>query len=259
MEQLLKRLEENQHDPTAPVHLSASSIAKHMKCPRQWQQSYIFGDRGPSSAAMEIGNAVHLALSRVFSDETLGDPWADNLKDKEVEWETPHDEARNIYKAHVYHYWETVGKYLLPDVVAAEREYFHMVSGVPIPVNMKIDLELTNLLIDLKSTKYFSRKGVRPNKEWVLQQGIYQLAVPKPSEVHVLTRSKADPIVVPDSPSHPLHFGMLDTEAVERAIRDEWRRILHHVDTYGLEKPWPGNVLHEYAAKYCNVEKCCAL
>lgn len=259
---LLKRLEENQHDPTAPVHLSPSSLSKHMKCPRQWQQSYIYGDRGPSSAAIEIGNAVHLANSRLFKGEPLGDPWAETMeRAKNVEWEknVGPAEAENLYKSLTYHYWELVGKHLLDDVISAEQEFFHTVEGVLLPINMKIDLELSNLIIDFKTTKYFSRKQVRPNKEWVFQQGCYQLALHKPSEVHVLTRSKSDPVVVPDSPSHNLHFGLLDPKKTEDAIRFEWNRIVSHVETYGLETPWPGNVLHEYAGKYCSVKECCAL
>jgi hypothetical protein len=259
VEALIKRLEENQHDPSAPPHLSASSISKHMRCPRQWQQDYILGERGPSSAALEIGNAVHLGLERLFSGQELGNPWKDNLGDKIVEWEVSPDDAENIYKSHMYHYWELVGKYLINDVVAAEQEFFHEIEGVLLPINLKIDLELSNLLIDWKSTKYFSRKGVRVNKEWVFQQGVYQLVKRKPSEIHVLTRAKNDPIVVPDSPSHPLHLGLIDTDKIETMIRDEWKRIQFHVTEYGLWNPWPGNSMHEWAGKYCGVAECCAL
>ena len=235
-------------------HLSASSVSLHMRCPRQWQQSYIFGEKGDKSDALVIGSGVHLAMSRLLKGEDMGDWWEEALEDY-----VPEDpRSQGVAEAMVYHYWEQMGKHLLPQIVDTEIEFLVNVPGVEIPVLGYIDIETTSTLIDLKTTRYFSRKGVRPNKEWRFQQGIYQLVVPKPSEVHVLTRSKSDPVVIPDDVSSPLHFGRINGEQIQRIVRDEWRRMNWHWETYGL-KDWPGNPMHEWAGKYCGVENCCKL
>lgn len=253
---LVATLKTNQRDQEAPPHLSASSLALHMRCPRQWQQSYVFGEKGQPNDALMIGSAVHLGLSRLLAGEDQGDFIQDALEASDYAWEDSGSD--DVAVAMVYHYWETIGKHIQPQVVATEKEFLIEVPGVDLPLLGYIDIETTDRLIDLKTTRYFSRKGVRPNKEWRFQQGIYQLEVPKPSEVHVLTRAKSDPVVVPDSTNHPLHFGRIDAEKIERIVRDEWRRINWHYETYG-ETPWPGNSFHEWADRYCGVENCCAL
>lgn len=252
---LVATLRANQRDASQPPHLSASALALHMRCPRQYQASYIFGQKGQPNDAMMLGNAVHLGLSRLLVGEDMGDFIQDALEQADYAWEDPRTD--DLAVAMVYHYWETVGKHIQPQVVATEREFLIEVPGVELPLLGYIDIETQTTLIDLKTTRYFSRKSVRPNKEWRFQQGIYQLEIPKPSEVHVLTRAKTDPVVVPDSTSHPLHFGRIDSEKIERMVRDEWRRICWHYETYG-EKPWPGNYSHDWASKYCSLGSECA-
>lgn len=259
MQELLDILKQNQHDASAPVHLSASSLSKHMRCPRAWQESYIYGNKGVTGGGAFIGLAFHAAMSRLNNGEELGDPWKDQLSQtEEVAWGRDNEEkSRLVFEKFLYHYWEQVGKHL--SVQQAETEYFIDVEGVDIPVNAKIDAELSSRIIDYKTTAYFSRKGVRVNKEWKFQMGVYQLAVPKPAEMHVITRDKNDPIVIPTSTEHPLYFGHIDTDKIQTMIRDEWKRILFHWETYGTENLWPGNSAHEWAGKYCNVDNCCAL
>lgn len=242
-------------------HLSASSLSLHMRCPRQWADKYLHGNRGPSNASLTIGSAAHLALARLNNQEPLGDPWQDTLNEQEqaIEWgKLSPETAKGIYEAHVYHYWEQIGKFLAPG--GAEKTHLFNVEGVELPVMAIIDKETDDRLIDYKTTAYFNRKSVRPNKEWKFQQGIYQLVVPKPSEVHVLTRAKTDPVVVPSSTADPLHFGMLDRDKTIKMIQDEWNRIKWHLEFYGIENIWPGNPMHDWAAKYCPLGgNCCGL
>jgi len=255
LSELVDILVSNQHDKSQPPHLSASSLSLHMRCPRQWQQAYIHGERGGPNDALMIGTSVHLALSRMLMGQDPGN-WLRECLDKAAySWED--DRSADIAAAMVYHYWETIGKHL--PVVATEREFLVSVPGVEIPILGYIDVETSNRLIDFKTTRYFSRKGVRPNKEWRFAQGIYQLEIQKPSEVHVLTRAKADPVVVPDSTSHPLHFGLIDTVQVQRTVQYEWNRIQDNFERYGVDKPWPGNPNHDWVHKYCGLEDCCLL
>lgn len=224
-----------------------------MRCPRQWQRSYVLGEKGEKSDALVIGSGAHLLLSHALK----GESWPEDWWEQACEGFEPAADSRGIAEAHAYHYYETIGKHL--PVVDTEVEFLVEVPGVELPLLGFIDIETETTLIDIKTTRYFSRKNVRPNKEWRLQQGIYQLVVSKPSEVHVLTRSKSDPVVVPDSRSHPLHFGIIDAQKVQQTIQYEWQKMLFNWDRYGDEIPWPGNPMHEWAGKYCQVENCCAL
>lgn len=251
--ELLSILHANQRDPLQPPHLSASSLSLHMRCPRQWQQSYIFGEKGDANDAMKIGQAVHLCLSRRFMGEEEGDWWAEALDGYVPE----DDRSKGVAQAMVYHYWEYIGKYITP--LSTEREILVTIPDMEIPILGYIDLETVDRNIDYKTTRYFSRRGVRPNKEWRLAQGIYQLDTPKPSEIHVLTRSKSDPVVIPDSTDHPLHIGLVNAAQVVRTVQYEWQKIKDNFENYGAEHPWPGNPMHEWNAKYCGLEDCCAL
>lgn len=238
-------------------HLSASNIALHMKCPRQWQDKYLFGNRQPTSGAMFLGTAVHEGVERLLHGRELGAYWEDakQKKDERIVWGK--DDERKLYslsKIMIQNYYDQVGRYL--QVVDTEVDFSVMVPGIDLPFIGFIDLETHQLLIDYKSTGYFNTKQVRPNAEWALAQRIYQLARPKPSEIHVITR-KGD-IVVPTATTFKgLHFGRFDDAQTERMLRDEWRRIQWYMETYG-EKPWPGKGLHEYADKYCVLDNCCS-
>jgi hypothetical protein len=58
-------------------HVSPSSFALHMKCPRQWQDKYLFGNRGPTTGAMFLGTAVHLGVQRLLLEQQMGTYWED--------------------------------------------------------------------------------------------------------------------------------------------------------------------------------------
>jgi hypothetical protein len=258
--ELIDLLRANQHDKSQPVHLSSSSITLHMKCPRQWQDKYLLGNRGPGSSGTTIGTAVHTALNRLFQGQEVGNYWQETVEQAgEVVWKDNIEKAQKISEAHIYHYWESVGKWIADDVVSTERELLFNVEGVDIPILGYVDLELKEEMIDYKTTAWTSKGWVKVQPDWKFQQGLYQLVIPKPSQVHVLTRAKTDPIIVPQSTEDKFYFGLLDREKIIRATQDEWERICYHFETYGVEMPWPGNSLHEWAGKYCGVKECCAL
>jgi hypothetical protein len=240
------------------THVSPSSFALHMKCPRQWQDKYMFGNRGPTTGAMFLGTAVHLGEQRLLSGEPLGDYWNDAKakEDGPIVWGKDNElTLRSMSYKMIQNYYDQVGKYL--QVEATELEFLHQVPGVGPPFKGFIDLVTHQILIDYKSTGYFNPKQVRANEEWKLAQRIYQLVVPKPSEIHVITR-KGEIVVPTQTTFKALHFGLFDREQTHRILRDEWARILWHLEEYG-ERPWPGKGLHEYADKYCQLPNCCSV
>lgn len=244
-------------------HLSASSVNLFLRCPRQWQEQYIRGIRGPSNSSLVIGSAVHayLAKKMLGEDPDFDVEWTEQVilhgLEPNIEWRDSPEVSYEVARAMAYHYYELVGKHL--DVVNTEVEFSVEIIGVTVPVIGFIDLETKLSGIDYKTTRYFSR-NVKLNPEWKLQQGIYQLYHKKPSEIHVLTRAKKNPIVVPDSTDSPLYIGLMDTERVEKIIRDSFCEMEFLLDMYGKDEDWPGRPTHEWAGRYCPLgERCCSL
>lgn len=256
---------------TLPLeHLSASSITKFLRCPRMWQDEYIFGNRGPSNSSLIIGSAVHLTLSKILRADkrvmTFEEDWRDVIEEAQpseyrsdvlprdsIVWKDPPDRAYNIALKHVYDYYELVGKHLV--VTETEKEIAIEVPGVPIPVIGFVDVVCPGRIIDVKTTGYFNRKPSL-NPEWKLQANIYQLSDPVPCEFHVLTRSKTDPVVVPGHPEDKLFVRPPVKEDVERIVRQTYGKMLFMYETYG-DEPWTGGETHEWAGRYCGVANCC--
>lgn len=239
-------------------HLSASSITTFLRCPRQWQEKYVYKREGPSNSSLIIGSAVHLALSRLLKDEEpyWGRAWDDVVEEnegKEIVWKDSPEKSHRIWIESVHSYYESVGKYLT--VVETEKEISLDIEGVPIPVVGFVDIVTPERTIDVKTTGYFDRR-VSLNPEWKLQANIYQIAYPLPAEFHVLTRSKTDPVVLPDSYMHELHVNPPESGRTEKFVYGVWTVMEHYWKTFNTA-PWPGNVIHPWAAKYCSVEECC--
>ncbi len=253
---------------TLPIdHLSASSLNKFMKCPRQWQERYILDKKEPSNSSLIIGSAFHLGINRLNQGMEVGDYFTEVVEEAEdtygeIVWKDSPEFCRNMAAAMLYHYWELIGKY--EDVIATEQEFSVEVPGVPVPVIGFIDTETTRVIRDYKTNGSYTTKQAKffnrsPNPEYRFQMGVYQLVKPKPAEIHMVTRAKEDPVLLPsDLPS--LGFGMLDTDKIKTAILDQWNLMNYLYETYGAEHPWPGNVNHEWAGKFCGLgERCCAL
>jgi hypothetical protein len=239
-------------------HLSASSINLFLRCPRQWQERYVFKTDEPKGEPLIVGSGAHLYLSRILMDEDPGDWWEESKLDKhgnpqEIVWKGDEYDAMEQAKAFAWYYYENIGKYL--NVTATESEIELEVPGVPIPVVGYVDIETPERIIDVKTTGYLSR-AVKLNPEWRLQAHIYQLAHPKPAEFHVLTRAKNDPLIVPGSKEDKLYIPVPESPRTQKIVQDTYGLISYMVSEYG-EQPWPGNPVHEWASKYCAVENCC--
>lgn len=236
-------------------HLSASSIAKFLRCPRQWQQQYVYGEKGPSNSSLIIGSAVHLALSRRLKGLPEGDYWNEVIAEEpEIDWKKDSIEtSRNIAKQHVHNYYERVGKHL--HVIDTEVEISLDIPDVPIPVVGFVDIVAMERIIDLKTTGYFNRKPSL-NPEWRLQGNIYQIYQSVPVEFHILTRSKTDPVVVPASTSSQLYIPPPNAGRTEAYVKGIWDVMEFYWINFG-ENLYPGNVTHPWAEKYCTSTNCC--
>jgi hypothetical protein len=243
-------------------HFSVSSISLFLRCPRQWQERYIYKTPGASNSSLIIGSAVHLALSRMLMGERPGDYFDEAVaeheeKSTEIIWKDSPSASLDTAIRHVDDYMRLVAPYL-GEILRTEHEFELTIGGVPIPCYGFIDLETERKIVDYKTTGYFNRK-VTPNPEWKLQLKVYQLVTPKDAEIHVLTRSPKAPISTPSGSSDPLYLpapSSVAQQQVEEYLRQMYFTIEDYWKRWG-ENPWPGNAVHSWAAKYCAVENCC--
>jgi CRISPR/Cas system-associated exonuclease Cas4 (RecB family) len=244
-------------------HLSANSITKFIRCPRQWQESYVYKSPFESNSNLVIGSAVHLALSRQLKGEDIGDYFGDavssTLEGDEkhsgatgIDWKTSPEVSENLARKHLYDY-ERYGKHLR--VIDTEKEISLDIPGVPIPIVGFVDIVCEDRLVDIKTTGYFKRSP-EINPEWKVQANIYQLYEEKPFEFHVLTRSKTNPVVVPSGVDDQLYLPPPPRRQTELFLRQIYDVMQFYVDRFGHDE-WPGNVTHPWAAKYCPLGSSC--
>lgn len=241
-------------------HLSASSINLWLRCNRQWQAKYIFHAPTSSNSALILGSAVHLGLSRALMGEGQGD-YFDEVVESEnesvefIEWKDKPDVVRKKAERHIDNYLLAVAPYL-GHIEETEKELEVIVPGVPIPVVGFIDIETKSRLIDVKTTGYFKRNP-ELNPEWSLQARIYQAAVQKPAEFHILTNSDKFPIVTPSDSDDPLYLASPGKPTkLFNFIQQVYDEMTHAWEKWG-DEPWPGVPTHPWSYKYCGVENCC--
>lgn len=239
-------------------HLSASSISLFLRCPRQFQENYIRGAKdGPVSSAVVIGRAVHLGLSRLLKEEPIDGYFDDALRESinPVIWKDKESACRKIADKMLLTYYHRVGRSL--NVLETEQELLLDLPGVDIPLLGYVDILTDRGVIDVKTTGYVSRQPELQNS-WKLQMNIYQLKHPKPGEFHVLTRSSTNPIVVPDTPGHPFYVNP-PRDSFADNLRKIYKVMVAYYEQFGDTEDWPGNITHEWAAKYCPLKGlgCC--
>lgn len=241
-------------DHPAGPHLSASSLNLFARCPRQWQEKYIYRAEAPLSDPLMIGKYAHLLIEHslsgmipepdIFPKLCLQDGFQ------------PGEKVQELGEAAAYHYYESVGKWL--DVVGVEQEVILEIPGVDIPILGYIDVECRDRIIDVKTTGYLSPKSVRINSEWKLQANIYQLYKEVPAEFHVITRAKTNPVLVPSDPSHFLYVSPPPRRETEQWIRQTYDVMKFYYERWGTDE-YPGGRTHDWAGRYCSVPNCCQL
>src|SRR6476659_1930268 len=106
-------------------HLSASSISMFLRCPRQFQEAYIRGLKGPSISFLLIGTAVHLGLFKALKGEDIGLPFEESVAEHEhksvdIQWKDKPETSKRIAEKMIFDYYNSVGRYL--DVKETEKE-----------------------------------------------------------------------------------------------------------------------------------------
>ena len=230
-------------------HLSASSLTTFLRCPRQWQENYIYGARGQVGSALIVGSYVH----EVIADELVGvspireyiwEDIFDEYNPEDIIWKEKPETAKSWGDKQI----DTYLGYMDNGVPVATEQEIEIDIGADIPLLGYVDIVYEDHIRDIKTTGYFNRR-VEINPEWKLQMAIYQMEHSLPGYFDVLTRSAKDPLVI-------VPMGMSDPDQTKRFCLDTYKVMRFYWDEFG-ENPWPGNVTHPWAGKYCPVGNCC--
>lgn len=257
-------------------HLSPSSLSMLRRCPRQFQERYLFGKKERPAEAPLIGTAVHAGLELNFGQkitsgvdmptaELLGwysdvgfDATIEAEQQKgggEVAWDTDPERAKTRGRVMLGEYHNLVAPRIQP--VSVEGS-FSVNLGAPVPVVGRFDVERAESVIDLKTGK---RKTSKPKEAWRIQGAVYNLARGKPVEFHSLsaTENNAVSIVTPleaeellvSLSAHELSIMAQDVQALAALAC-----LL--MELYGVERPWPTwGRFHDWACSYCGFRSQC--
>ena len=251
-------------------HLSPSSLSMLRRCPRQFQERYIFGRKERPAEAPVIGSAVHAGLEVNFEQKiashqdmptaTLLDWYSDvgfaaiveeqqERSGHEVYWDTDPERARTRGRVMLGEYHNLVSPRIQPLSVEGS---FSIDMGAPVPVVGRYDIERAESAIDVKTGK---RKQSKPKESWRIQGVVYREATGKPVEFHSLTATdnNAVTIVTPLEAEELL----VKPSDVERAVlRENVRTIaaeaILYMELLGPDEPWPTyGRFHDWACGYC--------
>jgi hypothetical protein len=238
-----------------PARFSASQAKQASRCLEEYRLNYVIGRRPQQKSIFLVwGTADHEAANLNFRQKinTGADLPVSDVQDAfrssvraqvegsdnfDIDWGdvTPgHLIDHGAMMVAAYH--TLVAPTVQPTRVEAEFQV--ELDGLP-PIRGFIDVETESTIIDRKTSSRMTRT-VKP--EWRLQSNLYQLAVPKPCEWHVVTRTKTPGVYA----SHMDGFDGLRWEydahrssmAVLR-LRELVSSIEQSLEVYGPDHPWP--------------------
>lgn len=259
-----------------PDHLSPTQLAMFQRCPRQYQQRYLFGRRERPAEAPVVGSAVHRALEINYEQKidshadmptaSLLDWYSDvgfasvldeqqERSGSEIIWDTDHEQARTRGRVMLGEYHNLVSPRIQP--VSVEGS-FSIDMGLPVPMQGRYDVLEATRCIDFKTGK---RKQSKPKEEWRLQGAIYTQATGRPVEFHSIsaTVNNAVSIVTPlESEEMLVHLSARELEVVRANVEFIAAKITLCMERYGHELPWPPTGrFHDWACGYCGFRNDC--
>jgi hypothetical protein len=270
------------HDPepitwNLPImHWSPSSLSMLQRCPRQWQERYIFGRKERPAEALFTGTVVHATFEHNFRQKIdshediaivdLLDWYGEDafprllLEEQEkagqdIFWESSPDEARARGRVLITEYQSSVAPRIQPvDVELKIAADF----GAPVPVEGRFDVDRASSVIDFKT----GRMAVKEPKEaWRIQAAVYAHAQQKPVEFHTLSATKGGKVTVLtplESEALLVHPTRQEREHQARTIRALSDYACFLMATIGPEEPWPTmGVFHSWACNYCGYRPAC--
>jgi RecB family exonuclease len=249
-------------------HLSASSIGMVLRCPRQFQRRYIFGEKQRPGESIVIGSFFHETLEWNYRDKIeshIDKPLSDAvqyLQDEAVPkvieeeggvdnilWDSDLDTARSDSERIMSAYYKAVVPRIQP--VGTEERFEMRVAGVDVPLigyvdvrsGTEVEMDTTSVwvadrIIDTKTGKQATRK-VKPS--WELQGRLYAQALSLPVEYHSVSRAKTPTIVTALESEEMVVHPPTDKQAANMAhtIKAAADYIEYLIATHGTEEDWP--------------------
>lgn len=248
-----------------PEHVSFSQIDLATKCLESWRQRYLVGAQGTGSAALATGSSVHAGIASLY--DTLKDkPKASRalLLTNALTASSEENEKRSAYldtETRDRVEFETAG--LLETYIAqrpthikplqTEKEIRVALPDTDIYLKGFIDLEAETSLVEIKTS---ARKITLPTGAWKVQAWLYQAAVPKPVEWHVLVKQKTPLLITSAALAVPYSETM--TRRALSLASSTLERIQELYAERGPDEEWPlSGVLHPWACSMCDAKHSC--
>lgn len=239
--------------------ISASSLAKFVKCPEQWRLRYVERHKDRTYTDRFVGLIDHKVWEFNFREklrdgEDLGIDWLRGklraewaiLKQKEQPDFGNDDEEKLIKRSlKMLEVYEPVATRIQP--IAVEERFEETIPGVPVPLVGYVDIEEQLQVLERKTSK---NRVSKPKSEWRFQGRIYQLVKRKPVEWHVVTK-QVTPQVCTAQTDPDLYLPIVNPDATVRMIQQTVEAIGEFYARWP-EGPWPTNgIFGDWACDYC--------
>ena len=249
-----------------PDHVSFSQLDLMIRCPEAWRRRYLMGQRGTSSPALAIGSSVHAGIAAMY-EQLRTNPKASKQKLRDTAVQTAANtladiETRDSLTLDV----EADETTALLEVYAAQRPTHVKPVAIEKPITVSlpdsdisligyVDCEAEDSLIEIKTS---SRKITVPTGAWKVQAWLYQAAIPKPVEWHVLVKTKT-PILITSAALAVPYQGQVSRKAVMLASAT-LERIHKLYEQRGPYEEWPTEgILHPWACSTCDARSECSM
>jgi hypothetical protein len=236
-------------------HLSASSIGMLLRCPRQFQRRYLFGEKERPGEGMVVGDFFHETMEwnygqkilsgtdyplsdaiQYLHDEAIPRVLEENGGEEEIEWTTTAEIAKHDADRITSAYYQAVVPRIQP--VSVEEKFSIDFDGLEVPVIGYIDTEDADRILDTKTGKQATRK-LKPS--WNLQGRLYTYARKKPTEFHSISRAQV-PTIVTALESDQMTVQLLSEtqfKEMQYLVGTAAELLRHFLTHLGTEQDWP--------------------
>lgn len=245
-----------------PTHISFSQLDLMIRCPEAWRQRYLVGTRGPATTALAVGSGVHAGIAAMYdllrdkptaSKRALVDTAEEHAIHTIAGIETTRDadDPNPTTISLLNTYVEQRPTHIRP--VETEKRIEVVLPDSDIPLIGYVDVEAEHQLVEVKTS---SRKVSSPTGAWRVQAWLYQAAIPKPVEWHVLVKTKTPTLLVSAELAAP-YDPVVTAKAIGLASAT-LERIQSLYAERGPDEEWPvDGVVHPWACSLCDARYAC--
>lgn len=255
-----------------PGHLSPSALKTYMRCRESFRRKYLTKDSEPSTHYFVWGGAHNAALVDFNFQQkiTTGiDAPIDEVQeafaaavdrktdaeggDGGINWgkEMSRAKVKDAGVELVRAYMTIAAPAVQP--TAVEQRFDITVPGVPVPVMGYIDVVTESRLLELKTA---ASRGVAEGDRF--QGRVYQLAMPKPVEFHVATKTKTPAVyTIADGDEYQIPLSKSLSEVSRLMVVNLATDIVATYEQFGPDEMWPGAFAVRSTCGLCGYRKDC--